>query len=505
MPDDRPSLLRPRNIVLGLLAAALLALGLLAFRIARLTPGKPGRFNAQLQQLIEDGQPASAPDAWPVFTDALARFASVTDPLTRSPRPGDWPEGLAWPPSPEELDPASPPAAAALRELLARHDRAGVFAALDRLAESERIVRPIPPGRLLDMLLPELTNVRGLARLSPARFRLAVADGDQPAAVRAAAHILALSHTCQRQSTLIEHLIAVACQGFAVEEIQAAAAAGRLSPQTCRELLALLHAHAPKIDTARAFKGEHYFAQDIVEWTHSDDGRGDGLLIPSRMLPMLSAAGAPAPSVPPLIADFASLAAPSKKTTLRAFERFYTLSQQYAAAPLRVRPLLESPDDFVQTLPRNMMLVRLLTPAMGQYIRVADTADLDVAATKIMLALELHKAAHGGYPAALDALDPPLASLRIDPQWPPELRYRPPAPAPGTDGVRDGYVLYWVGIDGVDNQGLHPPKSGRRSLLSATVGLDFVFTPQPVAPPSPPPNLPQSPPPNPLPSPPRGP
>lgn len=475
-----PSLFRPRNLLLALLGGVVLSLGLLTLHIARLTPGKPGKFNAQLQKLIEDAQPGTGPDGWPLLVDALALSASVSDPFKLAPRPADWPQGLSWPPAPDELDPASPRDALALRELIARHERAGLFAALDRLAAADRVVRPIPSGRLIDILLPELLPLRAVARLSQARFKLAVADGDEAEALRSATHLLTLAHLCQKQSTVIEHLVAAACDAQAAEAIQAAACSGRLSPRACRDLLALLDARAPRIDVARAFKGEHLFAMDVVEWTHSDDGRGDGSLIPSVALPMLAAGGAPAPDIPPIIANFASLAAPSKKSTLGAFERFYTLSQQYAGAPLRVRASLESPDAFVQSLPQNMLLVRYLTPALSHFVRVADATDLDIAAAKVMLALELHRAAHHDYPPSLDALDPPLASLRIDPQWPPELRYRP-TPPPSDNPAP--YLLYWIGMDGRDNQGAAPAQADRRSLLNATDGLDFVFTPR--RPPSP--------------------
>lgn len=463
------SLLRFRYLALALLAAIVVTVGSVSLFVASLTPGRPGKFTGEVQKLIADAQPGGTPDRWPLFLQTLDRYKSVDDPLRRAPRPSDWPDGLSWPPAPEELDPASPSAARALRELLARHDAAGLAESLDQLAAAERVIRPIPPGRLLDVLLPELLPTRSLAKLSQARFNLAVAEGKEAEAIRAIEHILGLAEVCQKQSTLIEHLVASSCRAQALSALQESVPAGRFSPEGLRRLRELLDRRVRKIDATRTFKGEHLFARDTVEWTHSDDGRGDGSFIPAIALPMIAPYGSSPSKVPPFLANFGALASPSKKATLQAFDRYYELAGLYAAAPWRVRDSMPPPDAYVQALPQNMLLVRYITPALTQFVRSVDADDLNVAATKVVLALEQHHAARGAYPDRLDDLGP----LPMDPQWRPELRYQP-ARSPADPGP---YLLYWIGRDGVDQHGLHPPKSDGRGFLQAGDGFDYVFVP----------------------------
>lgn len=460
-------------------------LGVGVYQIATLTPGQPGKFNADIVKLIEDGQADTQgqPNSWDLFIETTELYAALAKPLVDRPKPADWSATLSWPPSPEEAGSpnAGPKELAEYRAVLKMYQDSPLLAKLDQLAAAKRFVRPIPEGRLIDLLLPSLGQSRGLARLSKARMYFAAEGGDGPEFVRAATHALALAEVCKKQSTLIEHLVGGAIDSLVAGSIREAARDHSLSPQTCRELLAVLSARTTKVDVIRGLKGEHIFARDVIEWTHTDDGNGDGLIIPSLMMKLSDFSGQSDAklSIPPAITNFGALFLPGKKQTLGVFDEFYTVAQTYAATPFRDREKVQSPDTFVSTVSARYTMIKLLAPALGRYIQIADKCDLEIASAKIMLALELHKAAHAEYPATLKELDPPLSSLNLQKVWINEIVYKPFKP--GEDPVPPGsrpYTLYWIGMDRMDNKGHFDPKSkGEPAWDANSKGFDLLLNP----------------------------
>lgn len=481
----RRSLFRPRNIVLVIALGLAIALGAGIYHIATLTPGKPGKFNADLVKLIEDSQSDSQgqPNSWDLFISTTELYAALAKPMVARAKPADWGETLAWPPAPEEAGApnAGPKELAEYRAVLKYYQDSPLYARLDELALARRFVRPIPEGKLIDLLIPSLGQSRGIARLSKARMYFAAQDGDGPEFVRAATHALALAQVCKKQSTLIEHLVGGAIDSLVASSIREAARDHKLSPQTCRELLTLLNARVTKVDVIRGLKGEHIFARDVIEWTHTDDGNGDGLIIPSLMMTLSDFSGQPGagPSIPPALTNFGTLVLPGKKQSLDVFDEFYTIAQNYAATPLRDREKAQSPDTFVNTVSSRYTMVKLMAPALGRYIQIADKCDLEIASAKLMLALELHQAAHAEYPATLKELDPPLASLNLQKIWLNEIVYKPfkPGEDPLPPGTRP-YTLYWIGLDRMDNKGHFDPKAkGDPAWDGNSKGFDLLLNP----------------------------
>jgi hypothetical protein len=104
-----------------------------------------------------------------------------------------------------------------------------------------------------------------------------------------------------------------------------------------------------------------------------------------------------------------------------------------------------------------------------------DQLDLDVAGTRVMLAVELYRARHGEYPAALEDLVPAiLPAIPKDPWTGQDLRYR--RLAPGEDGLGRPYTLYAVGDDREDNGGRIVHRDDYLSIRAVQKkGLDVVF------------------------------
>ncbi len=117
-------------------------------------------------------------------------------------------------------------------------------------------------------------------------------------------------------------------------------------------------------------------------------------------------------------------------------------------------------------------------------LMIIDQHKMRESANCIVLALELHRARHGGYPTSLGELVPgeiaePIADLYAA-EGP--LRYRRVG-----EGKDADYLLYSVGLDGTDNDGRADPDQPDIALRSQDSGLDWVIhRPDEVATASPP-------------------
>ncbi len=480
MSDAKRSLLRPRNVIGVVLVGAALWAAIAVTQRLTLTPGRAGKFNGELTKLVEDAQASSAgaPNGWPILLEVVDGSAAVAQEWASKDKPADWPERLSWPPSVSEVWEPDAVAGthAVFREVLKAYRDRGVLERLDALAAAERFVRPTPAGRLMDVTTPELGQVRAAARMCKGRMYFAAMDRDGPEFVRAAGHALALSRACERQPMVMDHLVGGAVNIMTMMTIRDALMLGMLEPATCRELLALLKARGAAYDPSLSLKAEHVSARDAVEWTHSDDGRGDGWLVPEAFHRMVTKGAGGGVS----LKDRARLLAqPTKKETLDAFDRFFTMADEEARTPLRARLDRAGPtaDQFAESLGPRYGMVRMLAPSASRLVLLSDNEDLELAGTKVMLALEIHRAAHGAYPETFVTLDPGIRSLGLRQDWVDEFRYRLLDPEGRT------YRLYWIGIDGRD-QGAKTLDDGtnQSAMAKAAWGYDFVFTLPPKAP-----------------------
>jgi hypothetical protein len=304
---------------------------------------------------------------------------------------------------------------------------------------------------------------------------LAAQDGDIKEFVAAARQALTLGDICKRQTTMIDHLVGAAADSMVAQAVRDAARAGKLTPEACRELLAAFAAWRP-YDAVLGVKAEHISARDIVEWTHSDNGRGDGKLVPKLVRSLAGGGGGDADPARSL----ALLFGPSKKQTLDKFAELYTAAEAQAAMPLRMRQGLgeNTFDVMVDRVSPRYVLVRMVTPAFGRYLAMRDQLEVDIAGTKVMLALELHRAAKGAYPADLAGLDPSPEALGVPKGWASELRYRPFKAGEDPDGR--AYLLYWIGLDGADHGGKAQGRT-QAPMSRSAAGTDYIlnFPPAP--------------------------
>jgi hypothetical protein len=469
---SRRSVFRLRNLILAVVAGVLVGLLVMVMRFVNQEPGRPGKFTAEINQLVADAQADTAgqPNGWPLVLEAVEIHERVTRLFAERPMPDGVPESFEFPLTPETV--ADPGANDAVRQevglMIEAFDREGLFEKLDEVTASQHFLREMPDGKLLYADYPELGPIRGLARLCRARMFLAGEAKDGPAFVRAAKHGLSLGNAAAKQPSAIDRIIGAAIDALVCRSINAAIRDHGLDETTCRALLDLLHGRRG-YDAVLGLKVEHLFAKDTVEWSHSDDGNGDGRIMHSQMQTDPRKSG----TFRSLVMNLSGAMEPTKRETLDAFENLYSVAIDQASKGLRERDPAAS-QNALDAYPRRYRSVHILMPSVDRFITLSSEHDLQLAGTRALLAVELHKHAKVSYPARLEDLEPALRDVVTAQPWGPEMRYK--RLPDGEDPDRRAYLLYWIGLDGTDDGGRVDSQEGSQGAWRPkNKGVDFVF------------------------------
>ena len=482
----------------GILVAGVLGLALLVAAASVVVwaytakPGDPGQYADELDTLTRaaSGAPAGAKDEWVDFVLTVGAVHAFQDSyFSDHPRPDDWPPAVGWPTDVSELNaegPVNPAVAAYFNGFLDAFGASDLPARIDRLAAIRLAPRPAPQGRTMDWPLPELGPTRFLARLNAARMRRASLAGDFDELVRAHEANLAVANVLSRQVTLIDYLFASAITILSNQHLRYALTDHALDAATLERLVAV-HDRHPLGDVTTAFRGERFFALDTVNWTHTDDGSGGGTLLPAVLATLEPPMRTPitanpldpavlfAPTHP--IRNVLGLAFAGKRETVARIDGLFNL---YANDPARpgIAPTLPTLDAELDRLGGRFPILAVLFPALSKVQSTVRLTTHHVNATRLLLAIELHRARRGTPPDTLAALVPgELPAIPPDPFSPDGFRYLRVDPAVDPHGR--AYLLYTVGLDGKDNGGVQDPKNPMAAMLPGpkSEGLDTVVNP----------------------------
>jgi hypothetical protein len=347
----------------------------------------------------------------------------------------------------------------------------GLLDLLPELATAQLGVQPQPEPE--DLLISGLLELpAGLAQMPLALVavaRVAVADGDLQQGTLAMRAALRVARTLACQGSLIEHFAGGEIRDGAGEALRRELDLGHLDADACAAMLRVLGNEAlPPI--THAFAGERQVVYDVMEWAYTDDGDGDGMLIP----PGLDGPSNPDPDLLECIIArcFVASRAESRAwfdarmdelqvladTPLAdhkvtgclgrwtwKFDEAYALADVRSSLPWRELqvPVSRAERPYVQ-------LLFVLGP-MHLALRRDATNRLWHEATRLRLALEVYRGAHGEYPASLEALVPAtVLELPADPVGGDPFVYR-------LDPATGSYLLYSTGYDGEDDGGDFEP------------------------------------------------
>ncbi|MBL7153166.1 MAG: hypothetical protein ISS79_05580 [Phycisphaerae bacterium] len=331
---------------------------------------------------------------------------------------------------------------------------------------------------LLSILLPNLGDIRNLARVGIWRSQIAAeqgrihqALGDSIAVARAGSH-------WQGKGTLIEQLVGTAMTRMACNQIASILEAhdppGALLEQTYRQFSDIY----PDGFTLMNMEGERLTFMDTVQRVFTKGGFGGGHLIPGAWTyiadeQIYSLEGQDKMLFMPLYAAESMIHARRDKTIAKANE-FYSRQEKYVKmTPHQKRAAnIETAHNMISSLSRyRFFLLHMLVPALDRVFEFGFRGKASYQATLTILALQRFQAEKGQYPGSLSQLLAAgfLDELPMDPYSDKPLVYKK---------SNEDFTLYSLGPNFEDDAG-QPGKTEKGRLKDWQDNGDTVFWPVP--------------------------
>jgi hypothetical protein len=375
---------------------------------------------------------------------------------------------------------STPEEVAAAKRSLSEHASSGRLATLDALPQLLGVQRKIPSGGpLIHVTLADLPLARHSARLCNSLMRTAIRDGDDAAALKRLDQIRVLGGIYHCQATLIDRLVGTAITSLALGTLREEVSLGNVTPTLAAKMLKRLDATPKRPSHAMTIESEQNSTLDFVQWTHTDDGKGNGRIILSELERLGGPFAGGGAGTSGRGVNTLGMFLPDRRETETAIQDHYANLKRYAdlSRPKRVAEV--SPDDFVARLPRRQMVLSMMLPAMGRAFGSDDQVQSEWDALRIMLALEVHRDRVGNYPTSLAELAPSELSIIPGDAYASDLAYRYMRRT-GTKPA-DAYLLYSIGADGTDDNGKQSPQGAISAMSGSTAGrgFDFVYNSSP--------------------------
>ncbi|MCL4196128.1 MAG: hypothetical protein KJZ69_01430 [Phycisphaerales bacterium] len=488
-PDRRPRLtgrIRKRYIALLII---LPLVGWLVWRALAIVSARPGPlvdYTSRLADLSAAHQPEGE-NGWPALAAALEHFDAI-----------GVPEGENWPTDPDAAWQARGLEGVwrgtfdrdRLRFELAylQHiQQSGVLEELDRMLTAPRFVRTDFPGAGAGLIAADFSEGRHiywLARSRRASMRVSLDSGEAEQFARAWKHLLLLCRARSFDALLVSGLAGMSHLEMGLDELALALTEHRLDESVCRSILDSLTGQPVLAPLAMTWESERLFCYDTIQRTHTDDGRGNGILLVETFAQYLGFTAAPNGTLPvggaqPPLYNLLGLRYASRSETTQLIDRYFdaAIEQSELSRSARRHHSLNL-GAFSENLPSRHAFSRLMLTATASVNEMRDVTESKLAATRILLAIEAYEDRHGRLPPSLDALAPGFTQgLPLDP-----VSERPFVYHPRRGGAQDPrpFWLYSIGLDGEDNGGVETAKTGRRRIDALRderdgQGYDYIY------------------------------
>ncbi len=466
--------------------AVLLLLGLgVAFLVTVMyaDPKVTVDYGAKAHELVRKRQnmPPDALNEWDLIGRIAAKHTAAREAVqARNP---DWPliafdfTLLYRPDAEASKDTTREHTIAAATEWIAEFRALGGLDDLARLPKITFAARPAQEGAFINVLLPELGQMRSIARMNAARMALAANAGDDAERLAAFEQSLASARLLGAQQTLIDALVGNAIDALACGELRHELIEHPPTAAAARDLLAAMdRQQLPSLGPV--FDTERFFSLDTIQRTFSDDGGGNGRFLPTAaaefgMDTAGTTFGVPVRAETFRVFNVLGLLHPDRRSTEARANEIYDHFMKVSAMTRAERAAMTAPDPTAGL--QRFKILELMVPAFGKALQSRDQIDADLAATRLILALEIHHAEKWAYPATLAELAPSIVpEVPLDATNGKPFGYR--LLAPGEDAHGRGFLLYSVGTDGVDNGGSMGATPDRVVTPFQASGLtDFVY------------------------------
>jgi uncharacterized membrane protein len=330
---------------------------------------------------------------------------------------------------------------------------------------------------VLNVLLPELSPLRNIAKMMVWQAKLKAYDGHTEEAFDDLLTCYRAGRHFKGPRLLIEQLVGIAIQALSTQNVLVILNNQDVDSQLLRNLQIRLEELMAEDTYIINYEVERFCVLDFIQRCYTNNGRGSGHMIPSQIQEFMHAAGEFLPSafLPSLAASIASA---NRGEISREFEKFYSAFEERATkTPWQLHEEKGCGVDFEMDLNNWSTLkkarywpVSLLMPALGAVSKVSYRNKTQVEAVITTIAIIRFKQSTGDYPENLKELVTTgyLKKIPLDPFSDKPLVYKK------TD---DNFILYSVGLNFKDDGGqVYRDEKGKPQLWHDEFG-DAVFWP----------------------------
>jgi len=336
-------------------------------------------------------------------------------------------------------------------------DFRALFPKRDYRAESGEAPSPDEPlaDTLLSVLLPHVQVMRSAARLLTVDTRWALEQGDTERATRNIEAMLGITSQVTEGKLLVSSLVGYAIHAMTMTVIDECLH----SDATFSDAeLERIHAAVAKVEVLELvdMAAERAMFMDIVQKSYTDDGQGDGRITAAgldlweKVFQLSSSSfqrqegwsfeSAARQALAPTSLLFL---ATRKQLTDKADELFVEMNKLIKAEMSGTEA--EQIERDISELSIAYTPIKLLFPAIGMARQATVRVKLNADSVQAALAVIRYQRQHGQWPESLDSLVGTfLKTVPTDPFDGQPLRYRL---------QDDGFVIYSVGVNGVDDGG----------------------------------------------------
>lgn len=428
---------RTRRVVIAILAVLLLVLAYGAWRVVPLLMAKPTITVDYLAEANRLSKPADCDpnlNAAPHYEKLFTEFVPLPQELQEQWR--IWPRDL----SAEHLDALAAWSSENEEVLGTLADAAGCPYWWREYTSAD--------GALSSIELPGLDTTRrcvwGLLLLA----KYHAYEGDAQKALSLLMQVHCLGEHWTLRSTLVEQLTGLAVCGLNYAAVRAVLDHGKPDAEVLQRILTFFRSRLDKIDVPRFMAVEELYGYDSIQRVFTDDGNGDGRLIPGRLYETKKGrASLYTQPISYLDALWVSLNHPGRSETQSLFAEYFDCVADLARqSPWQLHAATTSYEEELQEMLEGNYYLRDGFTAIAQCIRLGWRGKADAHATVTMLAVLTYEAQKGRLPQSLEELveEGLLDCVPMDPYSDGPLVYRV---------TGEGFTLYSVGEDFLDDGG----------------------------------------------------
>lgn len=377
--------------------------------------------------------------SWPIFRELLPQFQPMPDDVKHSALKVHYPNRIedaeakaaanAWlnanaPLLPQLYEAANKPYSGFV---YGQEDTQEFIAALaerdgDRQVKfGEQKEDPLSP-KLIGILLPHLADIRDAARYMVLHARTQMLEGDYVEAISALDATRQMGMQQMQSYTLVEQLVGSAILQLASAEWFAMLyhAGPSLPPEAIEAIRQSEWMNPEPLEPIRMnYDGERMMFEDVIQYVFTDDGNGNGRLIPKQFQSIAGASGAEGVGDDLSVLVMAAVHA-DRKDTLAYYNRVFDSMIEKSLLPL------SDPEHWTMqaeikklendnSARQRFALVSVMLPALMRADSMIAQINMAREAARTAGAITLHLHDYGIYPRSLDALTPEyLPAVTLD-------------------------------------------------------------------------------------------